>query len=64
MKTSELRAKSPEELQQELSELLRAQFGMRMQQATQQLGDTSKLAKTRRDIARAKTILHEKARKS
>lgn len=64
MKTSELRAKSPEELQQELNELLRAQFGMRMQQATQQLGDTSKLVKIRRDIARAKTILHEKARKS
>lgn len=64
MKTSELRAKSPEELQQELNELLKAQFGMRMQQATQQLGDTSKLAKIRRDIARAKTILHEKVRKS
>lgn len=64
MKTSELRAKSPEELQQELHELLKAQFGMRMQQATQQLGDTSKLAKIRRDIARAKTILHEKVRKS
>lgn len=64
MKTSELRAKSPEELQQELNELLKAQFGLRMQQATQQLSNTSQLAKVRRDIARARTILHEKARKS
>ena len=52
MTASELRAKSREELQQELSSLLKAQFGLRMQKATQQLTNTSQLGKVRRDIAR------------
>jgi large subunit ribosomal protein L29 len=60
MKASELKVKSTAELQQELLELNRAQFGLRMQLATQQLGNTSQLSKTRRDIARVKTILREK----
>jgi large subunit ribosomal protein L29 len=60
MKASELKAKSTAELQQELLELNRAQFGLRMQLATQQLSNTSQLSKTRRDIARVKTILREK----
>lgn len=64
MKASELRAKSPAELQQELNELLKAQFGLRMQHATQQLGNTSQLGKVRRDIARVRTILNEKTRQS
>ncbi|MBI2312991.1 MAG: 50S ribosomal protein L29 [Betaproteobacteria bacterium] len=64
MKASELRAKSPMELQQELNELLKAQFGLRMQQATQQLANTSQLSRVRRDIARVRTILNEKARKA
>ncbi|MBA3996653.1 MAG: 50S ribosomal protein L29 [Candidatus Accumulibacter sp.] len=61
MKASELRAKSVEELNKELLDLLRAQFGLRMQVATQQLSNTSQLGKVRRDIARARTLLREKA---
>ena len=60
MKSSELRAKSPQELQQELNALLKAQFGLRMQKATQQLTNTSQLGKVRRDIARVRTVLAEK----
>jgi large subunit ribosomal protein L29 len=63
MKISELRAKSGEELQKELSELLKAQFSLRMQAATQQLTNTSQMKKVRRDIARARTLLREKAAK-
>jgi large subunit ribosomal protein L29 len=61
MKASELKAKSPQELQQELNSLLKAQFGLRMQKATQQLTNTSQLGKVRRDIARVRTVLAEKA---
>ncbi|MCK6438012.1 50S ribosomal protein L29 [Rivihabitans pingtungensis] len=61
MKASELRAKSAEELKSELLSLLKAQFGLRMQLATQQLAKTSELKKVRRDIARVRTVLHEKA---
>jgi large subunit ribosomal protein L29 len=60
MKTSELRAKDVDSLQKEVSDLLKAHFGLRMQKATQQLSNHSQLGKTRRDIARAKTILAEK----
>ncbi|HOW49669.1 MAG TPA: 50S ribosomal protein L29 [Rubrivivax sp.] len=60
MKTSELRAKDTAALEKEIAELLRAHFGLRMQKATQQLSNHSQLGKTRRDIARAKTILAEK----
>ena len=63
MKASELRAKSGEELQKELNELLKAQFGLRMQHATQQLSNTSQMKKVRRDIARARTVIREKAAK-
>ena len=62
MKASELRAKSDSELQQELTSLLRAQFGLRMQKATQQLTNTSQLGKTKRDIARVRTLLAAKAK--
>ena len=64
MKASELRAKSPAELQQELNELLKAQFGLRMQVATQQLTNNSQIGKVRRDIARVRTIINEKVRQS
>jgi large subunit ribosomal protein L29 len=64
MKASELRAKSPADLNKELGELLRAQFSLRMQLATQQLSNNSQLGKVRRDIARVKTILREKAGQS
>ena len=63
MKPSELRGKNGEELQKELEGLLRAQFGLRMQLATQQLSNTSQLKKVKRDIARVRTILKEKAPK-
>jgi large subunit ribosomal protein L29 len=61
MKASELRVKDQPALNQELSDLLKAQFGLRMQLATQQLGNTSQLKKVRRDIARVRTVLTEKA---
>ena len=61
MKASELRAKSVDELKTELLELLKAQFGMRMQLATQQLSNTSQMSKVRRDIARVRTLIREKA---
>jgi len=63
MKASELREKSGEELQKELAELLKAQFGLRMQLATQQTSNTSQLKKMRRDIARVRTVLNQKAAK-
>jgi large subunit ribosomal protein L29 len=63
MKASELRGKNGEELQKELEGLLRAQFGLRMQLATQQLSNTSQLKKVKRDIARVRTILKEKSPK-
>ena len=63
MKPSELRGKPPAELQKELESLLRAQFGLRMQLATQQLANTSQLKKVKRDIARVRTIMKEKASK-
>ena len=61
MKASELRAKLVDELKTELLSLLKALFGLRMQLATQQLAKTSELKKVRRDIARVRTILSEKA---
>jgi large subunit ribosomal protein L29 len=64
MKAKELRAKDPAALEQELLELLRAQFGLRMQKATQQLSNTNQLRKMRRDIARTKTILSQKVKLS
>lgn len=63
MKPSELRGKNGEDLQKELEGLLKAQFGLRMQLATQQLSNTSQLKKVRRDIARVRTIMKEKAAK-
>jgi large subunit ribosomal protein L29 len=59
-KASELRAKDTAALEKEVSDLLKAHFGLRMQKATQQLSNTSTLGNTRRDIARAKTVLAEK----
>ena len=61
MNASELRAKSQNELREELASLLRAQFSLRMQKATQQLSNTSQLRKVRRDIARVRTVLTQKA---
>ncbi|KFB72338.1 MAG: 50S ribosomal protein L29 [Candidatus Accumulibacter phosphatis] len=61
MKVSELRAKTVDELNKELLDLLKAQFGLRMQLATQQLSNNSQIGKVRRQIARVRTLLHEKA---
>ena len=61
MKASEIRQKNGAELDKELLDLRRAQFSLRMQIATQQLNNTSQLGKTRKDIARVKTIQREKA---
>ena len=60
MKASELRGKDVAGLQKEIADLLKAHFGLRMQKATQQLNNHTTLGKTRRDIARAKTVLAEK----
>ena len=65
MKRSEakkaLKAKSAAELGTELAALYKEQFGLRMQKATQQLSNLSQIGKVRRDIARVRTLLREKA---
>jgi len=61
MKESELRSKDEAALNKELSDLLKAQFGLRMQLGTQQLSNTSQIKKVRRAIARVRTLLTEKA---
>ncbi|MEX3526515.1 MAG: 50S ribosomal protein L29 [Burkholderia sp.] len=61
MKASELLQKDQAALNKELWDLLKAQFGLRMQLATQQLTNTSQLKKVRRDIARVRTVLTQKA---
>ena len=59
MKASELRIKDEGALTKELQDLLRAQFSVRMQAATQQLTNNSQIKKTRRDIARVRTVMRE-----
>ncbi|WP_026959663.1 MULTISPECIES: 50S ribosomal protein L29 [Aliagarivorans] len=61
MKANELKDKSVEELKAELLNLLREQFNLRMQASTGQLAQTHLLKNVRRDIARVKTILNQKA---
>ena len=63
MKATELRGKDQPALQKELKDLVKAQFGLRMQIATQQLSNTSQLKKVRRDIARVKTVMNLKEAK-
>ena len=58
-----LAAKTPAELRTEIGELLKEQFGLRMQKATQQLTNTEKLKQVRRSVARARTMLHQAERK-
>ncbi|WP_425257324.1 50S ribosomal protein L29 [Rubrivivax sp. RP6-9] len=62
MKASELRTKDVAALEKEVTDLLKAHFGLRMQKATQQLTNNAQLGDTRRDIARVKTIIAEKKR--
>lgn len=61
MKANELKDKSVEELNAELLELLREQFNLRMQASTGQLAQSHLLRKVRRDIARVKTVINQKA---
>ncbi|MBC3870429.1 MULTISPECIES: 50S ribosomal protein L29 [Undibacterium] len=60
MKVSELQGKDQAALTKELNDLLKAQFSLRMQIATQQLTNTAQLKKVRRDIARVKTVMNQK----
>ncbi len=60
MKAKDLKQKDTAELEKELLDLRRAQFSLRMQAATQQLTNYSQIGKTRKDIARVKTILNER----
>ena len=61
-KNDELRSKSAEELNKELLELRRAQFGLRMQLATQSLTKNSEIGRVRKQIARVHTLLSQKAK--
>jgi large subunit ribosomal protein L29 len=61
MKSVEMLEKSVDELEASLLELLKEQFNLRMQKASGQLGQSHLLGQARRDIARVKTILNEKA---
>jgi large subunit ribosomal protein L29 len=61
-KNDELRSKSAEELEKELLELRRAQFGLRMQLATQSLTKHSEIERLRRQIARVHTFINQKAK--
>jgi len=61
MKATELRSKSVEDLDKELVELLREQFNLRMQKGTGQLARPHQMKAVRRNIARVKTLLREKA---
>jgi large subunit ribosomal protein L29 len=62
MNASELRGKSVDELKQELQGLLREQFNLRMQKGTGQLSRPDQVRKVRRNIARVKTVINEKAK--
>ncbi len=61
MTASELRAKNNEELKKELLELLREQFGLRMQRGAGQLARPDRFSKIRKDIARIKTVMNERS---
>ncbi|MBT8417365.1 MAG: 50S ribosomal protein L29 [Silicimonas sp.] len=61
MDAKELRDKSPDQLRDELANLKKEAFNLRFQQATNQLENTARMRQVRRDVARVKTILNEKA---
>ena len=62
MKAADLRSRNSQELQQLLVETLREQFNLRMQKGSGQLGNPSRFKAVRREIARIKTVMHEKAK--
>ena len=61
MNAQELRDKTPDQLRDELANLKKEAFNLRFQQATNQLENTARMRQVRRDVARVKTILNEKA---
>jgi large subunit ribosomal protein L29 len=61
MNAQELRDKTPDQLKDQLAELKKEAFNLRFQQATNQLENTARMRTVRRDVARVKTILNEKA---
>ncbi|MEL6198241.1 MAG: 50S ribosomal protein L29 [Pseudomonadota bacterium] len=61
MDAKELRGKTPDELRDQLEALRKEAFNLRFQQATGQLENTARMRIVRRDVARVKTILNEKA---
>lgn len=61
MNAEELRAKTPDELKDQLLSLKKEAFNLRFQQATSQLENTARMRAVRRDVARVKTVLNEKA---
>jgi large subunit ribosomal protein L29 len=61
MNASELREKTPDQLRDELVQLKKEAFNLRFQQATGQLENTARMRVVKRDTARVKTILNEKA---
>ena len=61
MDANELRDKTPDQLREELANLKKESFNLRFQQATSQLENTARMKAVRRDTARVKTILNEKA---
>jgi|TARA_B100001059_G_scaffold56103_1_gene51029 large subunit ribosomal protein L29 len=61
MNASELRDKTPDQLREELANLKKESFNLRFQQATNQLENTARMRAVKRDAARVKTILNEKA---
>jgi large subunit ribosomal protein L29 len=61
MKTSDIRAKTPDQLSDDLASLKKEQFNLRFQKATGQLEKTARVKQVRRDIARIKTIAAEKS---
>jgi len=62
MKSGDVRAKTADELQTQLGELQKERFNLRFQKASGQLENTARVRQVRRDIARIKTVLAEKAR--
>ena len=62
MKAEELRDKTPDQLRDELESLKKEAFNLRFQQATGQLQNTARMRTVRRDAARVRTVLIEKAR--
>ena len=61
MKPADLRGKTPDQLREDLSQLKKEAFNLRFQQATGQLENTARMKTVRRDAARVKTVLNEKA---